>query len=402
VNSPLKCPFPKSDYDVKGSYSRMLQHGRCPHLFWNKYRPDKENRVPGVTSVPMVRGRVVHATANQVAKVCIKRNVDGIDPDEAWGIFGDCVVDERASPEVTAESSKIVAEFLSSHHGFAVDDPDVITETETVIWWIVSDEHVRVAMVAKIDFCRYDLTTGEAVIVDYKTSPRVPKTAELERGNQLPIYADALLHKHPELKKVNGAFDFVAKDHQTQERDLLPDVPRARKWVLHVARQIHAGFAAVKTGKDPEGVFPAEPGDACYAYGMICPLVFVCPYRKRLELPVTDETSDEEMLERIVYRDALQRAEKAAFKQRTAGRVKAVTAGGKTASHELVKDTDYHFDRLKGLEWLLAKGYTNEELALRLKLDGLHNQDILDELIQYGAARVTSHTTLVIGKAKKQ
>ena len=118
--------------------------------------------------------------------------------------------------------------------------------------------------------------------------------------------------------------------------------------------------------------------------------------------PLAEMPTDEEMLERIVYRDALQRAEKAAFKQRTAGRVKAVTAGGKTASHELVKDTDYHFDRQKGLEWLLAKGYTNEELALRLKLDGLHNQDILDELIQYGAARVTSHTTLVIGKAKKQ
>jgi len=386
------CPFNPKDYDVRLSYTRAIQTRSCP---WYGYRPvtekDEDAEDVGFDEVETYsggnaeRGKFVHSVFSAYAKHC--RTVGkASDPEALQAIFAKAIEELMPSWEISESIAEIVANFGSDHE-FEPLKTGVIADAEAPIWWLLSNDNVRVAVLSILDY--YEIDGNTARLVDYKSSYRLMSRDKFEADIQLPLYADALLHKYPHLTHIDGTLDYPAINAKMEKRDGITnaEIDRAELLLLETGAMMKVGNARIAKGEKPWDVFQPRPGKPCQPFdGVICGKVRDCRYVDKLakDAIIRNDEEARQQFADVLFLDALRKTKWAAVAEYV-GDMPGVEVNGKLA--KMVARDKKNYDPAAVIAWLTERGIPLET-ALDLNFNTT-SKNLLGDMVVAGVIKVS-------------
>jgi len=225
------------------SFSRLARFEQCPAAFKYQYIDGVQTEL---TAVPLLFGKVVHATLERVFQDVIAEEATGpIDEARAKQIFADAWAESGlVGAEVYREGLEIVRNFVRSEG--VVDHRDVLA--------VEKDFRLplgRFSVIGCID--RVNRVDDETIeVVDYKTNRAIFTREEVDDSLQLSLYEVAARRIWPWAKKVRLSFAMLRHG--------------LRMTTSRTPEQLEAALAYAETlGKMTEEskVFPARLSTNC-------------------------------------------------------------------------------------------------------------------------------------------
>ena len=400
-----ECPFNPSEYDVRLSYTRAIQFRSCPFFGHREVAdPDEDIEDIGFADVETYsgpaaeRGKFVHDVFGHYAKHC--RTVGkASDPEALQAIFAKAIEELFPSWEISESIAEIVASFGSDHE-FPALKPKVKWGAEEPVWWLLSNDNVRVAVLSILDYFEVDGNTAQ--ITDYKSGYRLMSRDKFEADVQLPLYADALLHKYPHLVHIDGTLDYPAINAKMQKRNGITntEIDRAELLLLETGAMLKAGNARIAKGEKPWDVFQPRPGKPCQPFdGVICGKARTCPYIDKLAKDAIIHNDDEARAQfaDVLFLDALRKTKWAAVAEYVGG-MKGLECNGKLA--KMVARDKKGYDTAAVIHYLTERGIPLES-ALGIDMKRIPDE-LLGDLVIAGVVKVSREYQVDIVNAEEK
>jgi ATP-dependent helicase/DNAse subunit B len=219
------------------SHSSIADFLACPRAYYlkNIYKDPKTNHKVQVMSPPLALGSVVHEVIESLSTIPTEdRFREPLAPkyEKVWlekatgkkgGFF------DKESEDHYFNQGKEMIKRVVDHPGPLANLAVKIT-MELPYYWL--SEKDNIILCGKIDWLEYLQKTDTVHIIDFKTG----KSSESPTSLQLPIYH--LLVHNTQKRKVEKASYWYLQRKNKPEKKKLPDLVKAHKKVLEIAKKI--------------------------------------------------------------------------------------------------------------------------------------------------------------------
>lgn len=262
---------------------------RCKRYFYFAYVDEKQRAMPDIPSVPLVRGRDVHALIE-----AYQRHLKGKRYQSDWEYMETLLLGYRHGDSAVEEEVRDLARSFAHHTVF---DPEY-----TLIEWPMAvrfdadkreyvncpygDDRARLRRRADAVIIRGD----DCIVDDAKTHFYIPPVSQLENDPQTDVSAVILLATRRDLPMVTVRYRYLR--YECAER--MVEVPREQFWprarrLEALIEQRDACLKAYREGAEVDEAFPASPGDLCALCYYPCPIKQALRERSEVPVPTTPE-----------------------------------------------------------------------------------------------------------------
>jgi ATP-dependent helicase/DNAse subunit B len=262
------------------SHSSIGDFLECPRLYYlrNVYKDPKTGRKVNIVNPYMSLGIAVHNVLEGLVEYSaedrMNRSLTELFKEEWKKVSGKIGgFEDQQTEDLFYERGLKMIERAENNPKIFMEKTIKIKED---LPWFWLDEEEEIILCGKIDWIRYVEETDSVEIIDFKTG----KNKEADDSFQLPIYM--LLMKNCQDRETTGAFYWYLETDDDLTSKELPDIEKAKKDILSVAKIIK------KARQENNFICPHGGCKACKPFEKIlkgeAEYVGVGPYRQDLYL----------------------------------------------------------------------------------------------------------------------